>query len=86
MRYPLIEDSSGLYPTQREMTPEEYENELLIYKSLIYNYVNSPYRRDKEYGKYLQRWFSEEICDGATFKQKKLWHQLPMSFNQYTFE
>lgn len=53
MKYPLIKDSTGLYPIQREMTLEEYEDQLLIYKSLIYNYINSSYRRDKEYGKYL---------------------------------
>lgn len=86
MKYPLIEDNTGLYLVQREMSLEEYENELLIYKSLIYNYINSSYRRDKEYGEYLQRWFSDDICDGAAFEQKKQWHRLPMSFNQYSFE
>lgn len=68
-----------------EMTPEEYEQSLISFKGWIEEFLYSTNRRDREYGEYLKRWFSEEICDGAPFSLKYKWHRLPMTFNQYTF-
>lgn len=53
-----------------EMTPEEYEQKLISFKGLIKEFLYSTNRRDREYGEYLKRWFSEEICDGAPFSLK----------------
>ena len=66
-----------------EMTSEEYEKMLKAYIKKIDFFLNSKYRKEKEYGRYLERWFSEEICDGAPFSLKYKWHRLPMTFNQY---
>lgn len=53
-----------------EMTPEEYEQKLISFKGLIKEFLYSTNRRDREYGEYLKRWFSEEICDCAPFSLK----------------
>lgn len=68
-----------------EMTPEEYKQNLISFKGRIEEFLYSSNRRDREYGEYLKRWFSEEICDGAPFSLKYKWHRLPMTFNQYTW-
>lgn len=64
-------------------TPEEYSKDINNYKLLIERYISSKNRRDREYGDYLKKWFSEEICDGATYSDKIKWHKLPMSINVY---
>ena len=48
-----------------EMTPEEYEQNLDSFRDKIDKFSSSANCKDKEYGAYLRRWFSEEICDGA---------------------
>lgn len=68
-----------------EMTPEEYEQNLISFKGLIKEFLYSINRRDREYGEYLKRWFSEEICDGAPFSLKCKLHRLPMTYIQYNF-
>lgn len=68
-----------------EMTPEEYEQNLDSFRDKINKFSSSANRKDKEYGAYLRRWFSEEICDGAPFSLKYKLHRLPMTFNQYTW-
>lgn len=68
-----------------EMTPEEYEETLKLYKEKIAFFLNSKYRNEQEYGQYLKRWFSEEECDGAPFSLKYKWHRLPMDYFQYRF-
>lgn len=68
-----------------EMTPEEYEEILKLYKEKTAFFLNSKYRNEQEYGQYLKRWFSEEECDGAPFSLKYKWHKLPKDYFQYTF-
>ena len=53
-----------------EMTPEEYEQKLISFKGLIKEFLYSTNRRDREYGEYLKRWFSEENYDGVPFSLK----------------
>lgn len=66
-----------------EMTSEDYEQCLKTSRDLAEKFANSTNRRDREYGEYLKRWFSEEICDGAPFSLKYKWHRLPMTCIQY---
>lgn len=68
-----------------EMTSEEYEEILEAYKKEIFFFLNSKYRKDKEYGQYLERWFSEKECDGAPFSLKYKWRRLLMNYFQYIF-
>lgn len=85
MSYPFKEIETVFGARLREMTPSEYEEELEDFKKLKDKYIASSSRKEKEYGGYLSRWFSEEICDSAPFSVKYRWHRLPMSFMQYTF-
>lgn len=41
--------------------------------------------REKDYLCYLQKWFSEEDCDGASAENRIRWKRLPMSFIQYAY-
>ena len=41
--------------------------------------------RERDYLHYLQRWFSEEDCDGASAENRIRWKRLPMSFIQYAY-
>lgn len=60
-----------------------YEEKLERYKARIPTYLNSKYRREREYGSYLKKWFSEEVCDGGTYAEKVARKQSPMSYNIY---
>ncbi len=64
---------------------EDYELQLFRFRSLIEKYTKEDSsRREKEYGNYLKRWFSEVPTDGAPFSIKYRWKQLPMSYLVYT--
>lgn len=81
LKYPSIEIDNNIY---REMTPEEYEYQLDWYRNIMENYCDSQYRREKEYGNYLKRWFSDETCDGlGNYELRYKYHTLPMSYNIY---
>ena len=41
--------------------------------------------RGRDYLHYLQRWFSEEDCDGVSAENRTRWKRLPMSFIQYAY-
>ena len=60
-----------------------YEVILEWYRTQMTKFLESPHRRSKEYGDYLKRWFSEEICDGFPYSTKVKFKQLPMSYNEY---
>lgn len=60
-----------------------YEEKLDWYYGRIQILINSKYRRDREYGNYLLKWFSEEVCDGGTYAEKVARKQTPMSYNVY---
>lgn len=60
-----------------------YDEKLNWYRSQIDKLLSSSLRRDREYGNYLRRWFSEEDCDGAPFSLKYRWKREPMSFLVY---
>lgn len=67
-----------------------YETKLEWYrthmKRLRENYDNLSHF-DKDYCRYLERWFSDERCDGApNYETRVLWKTLPMSFITYCFE
>jgi hypothetical protein len=71
----------------REMTSQEYEKALNFYRSQIEVYLSSSGRLNREYGKYLERWFSDESCDGAAnYEMRYRFHRLPMAANTYMFE
>lgn len=87
MSYPMIEISTPFGCTYREMTPEEYERTLGHYHSLIEHYASSTGRLEREYGRYLKRWFSSEPCDGMeSYEMRYRFHRLPMAANTYMFE
>lgn len=87
MSYPMREISTPFGTTYREMTPEEYEVALNFYRSSIAGCLSSTGRLRQEYGRYLERWFSDEPCDGmANYEMRYRFHRLPMSANTYMFE
>ena len=67
-----------------------YEEELEWYRSRIEFYRarwDKCCRLDKEYCNYLERWFSNDRCDGAPdYETRVLWKRLPMAYNTYCFE
>lgn len=90
MSYPMKEiecDFSNSPPLYREMTPAEYEKELNFYRHLAEAYSLSSSRRLREYGDYLNRWFSNESCDGyANYEMRYRLHKLPQTANGFMFE
>lgn len=85
MHYPKIEVESPFGETTwREMTEEEYSNELDWYRNYMMKNQNASSRRTREYVSYLQRWFGPVDCDGwQDFTSRFAMHQLPMPINVY---
>lgn len=85
--YPMIEVSSPFGgSTYRPMTQDEYEGKINFFRSFIQKYQNDNSRCTKEYIAYLQRWFSNEECDGLpNFQTRYEYHRLPMSMNIYLY-
>lgn len=83
MNYPTKIVFNGWTEQEVEMTPAEYEESLNSYRNKIEKLLSSKSRRDNEYGSYLERWFSEDICDGFPFSTKYKFHYLPMCMNVY---
>lgn len=85
MHYPKIEVESPFGGTTwREMTEEEYSNELDWYRTYITKNQNASSRRIQEYVSYLKRWFGPVTCDGwQDFTSRFAMHQLPMPINVY---
>ncbi len=54
------------------------------YFTLMENFSKSQYRREREYAKYLERYFNPAVdrVDGLTY-QDRIEHSKPMSFNAY---
>ena len=70
--------------TLREMTEEEYSNQLDWYRNYMMKNQNASSRRTREYVSYLQRWFGPVDCDGwQDFTSRFAMHQLPMPMNVY---
>lgn len=88
MSYPIKEINPGYGSTiYREMTPEEYEVTLKFYRSSIAGYLSSTGRLNREYGRYLECWFSDKPCDGVeNYEARYRLHRLPMAANTYMFE
>ena len=87
MSYPMKEISTPFGASYREMTSEEYEKALESYRSSIERYLSSTGRLEREYGRYLKRWFSDESCDGViNYGMRYCLHTLPMAANTYMFE
>ena len=85
MHYPKIEVESPFGGTTwREMTEEEYSNELDWYRNYITKNQNASSRRIQEYVSYLKRWFGPVDCDSwQDFTSRFAMHQLPMPMNVY---
>lgn len=85
MHYPKIEVESPFGGTTwREMTEEEYSNQLDWYRNYMMKNQNASSRRTREYVSYLQRWFGPVDCDGwQDFTSRFAMHQLPMPMNVY---
>ena len=85
MHYPKIEVESPFGGTTwREMTEEEYSNELDWYRNYITKNQNASSRRIQEYVSYLKRWFGPVACDGwQDFASRFAMHKLPMPINVY---
>ena len=50
--------------TEQEMySPERIAKRVAWYKSHVEIYQKSPYRRDQEYGNYLERYFEEQAIN-----------------------
>ena len=87
MSYPLKEINTPFGCSYREMTPQEYEEALEHYRSSIEYYISSTGRLEREYGRYLKRWFSNEPCDCIeSYEMRYRFHRLPMAANTYMFE
>ena len=87
MSYPMKEINTPFGASYREMTPQEYEEALENYRSSIERYLSSTGRLEREYGRYLKRWFSNEPCDGIlNYEMRYRFHTLPMAANTYMFE
>lgn len=72
------------------MTKEmrEWKVEAGRYIQMAKKYINSKYRREREYGRYVKRFFfgDGEIAwdgDNEVWKDKKAKLQLPMPYNVY---
>lgn len=85
MHYPKIEVESPFGGTTwREMTEEEYSNQLDWYRNYMMKNQNAFSRRTQEYVSYLRRWFGLVDCDGwQDFTSRSAMHQLPMPMNVY---
>lgn len=85
MHYPKIEVESPFGGTTwREMTEEEYTNQLDWYCNYMMKNQNASSRRIQEYVSYLRRWFGSVDCDGwQDFTSRSAMHQLPMPMNVY---
>ena len=85
MHYPKIEVESPFGGTTwREMTEEEYSNQLDWYRNYITKNQNSSSCSIQEYVSYLKRWFGPVDCDGwQDFTSRFAMHQLPMPMNIY---
>lgn len=87
MSYPMKDIYTPFGCTYREMTPQEYEEALEFYRSSIERHLSSTGRLEREYGKYLERWFSDKPCDGiVSYEMRYRFHRLPMAANTYMFE
>lgn len=64
------------------MTCEERDR----YMALMDEYLNSPYRRNREYGRYLRRYFdpAEARVDGMPY-QARIENSKPMPYTVYFF-
>ena len=84
-KYPMKEVASPFGgTTYREMTPDEYTQQLAWFETAMYRYLDSKYRREREYGSYLWRWFGDGQCDGSPDIFHRLDnHLLPMPYNIY---
>lgn len=62
------------------MTREQHDRYLLSMEE----YLSSPYRRVREYGRYLERYFDPSVdrVDGLAY-QERIEHSKPMSYNAY---
>lgn len=70
----------------REMTPQEYEDQIQWYKDYIKKHEGDTSRRMEDYISYLKTWFSDNSCDGfPNFQQRYTLHKLPMPMNIYLY-
>lgn len=83
MNYPTKTVFNGWIEQEVEMTSAEYEKCVNNYRNKINKLLSSNSRVDNEYGCYLKKWFSEDVCDGFPFSMKYKLHKLPMSMNVY---
>lgn len=85
MHYPKIEVESPFGGTTwREMTEEEYSNQLDWYRNYMMKNQDASSCRTQEYVSYLRRWFGPVDCDGwQDFTSRSAMHQLPMPMNVY---
>lgn len=86
MKYPvqLCYDPLSGQDVYRELTPYEYEQKLEWYRSYAIRNQDDKARRIREYCDYLNRWFSDELCDGCrNYEARRSLHMLPMPFNIY---
>lgn len=62
------------------MTTEQRDR----YMQSMEEYLCSPYRRVREYGRYLERYFDPAVdrVDGLSY-QERIEHSKPMSYNVY---
>lgn len=68
----------------REMTPEEYEDQLQWYRDYIKREETNMVRRVQEYVQYLKRWFGDGKCDNfESFEVRYTKRKLPMAYNIY---
>lgn len=87
MKYPekLVFDPI-LGERYREMTPQEYEDQIQWYKDYLKKHKDDKSRRVADYVSYLGRWFSNSSCDGLpNFKARHTLHTLPMPMNIYLY-
>lgn len=64
-----------------------YELELEWFRKYMNDKRNSKSHRIREYCDYLNRWFSEDRCDGApNYETRHHLRRIPMSYNQYMLE
>lgn len=87
MKYPMKEFTNFWGGTEyREMTAVEYEEQIQWYKNYMERHKNDTARRVQDYISYLKSWFGDIRCDGwPNFETRYTMHQLPMSFNVYTY-
>lgn len=87
MKYPMINKYDPfLGDIVREMTAQEYEEQLLWYRDYIKTNISSESRKVQDYVSYLESWFSNNECDGLlNFETRYTFHTLPMPFNIYIY-